>query len=101
MSVIFMRNSLGALNACCIRYTIIVETMLVEHHAIFDHLLSGCREAAMAALEAHVRRSLEPNIERLCRLAPLPEKFRTPFLVQVDEPASGATPRSSRSSVPL
>ena len=55
----------------------------------------------MAALEAHVRRSFEPNIERLCRLAPLPEKLRTPFLVQVDEPASGATPRSSRSSVPL
>ena len=96
-----MRNSLGALNAYCIRYAIIVETMLVEHHAIFDHLLSGCREAATAALEAHVRRSLEPNIERLCRLAPLPEKSRTPFLVQVDEPASGATPRSSRSSVPL
>jgi DNA-binding GntR family transcriptional regulator len=73
-----------------------IGTMLVEHHAIFDHLLAGRREAAMAALEAHVRRSLEPNIERLRRLGPLPEKLRTPFLVQVDEPADRTISRGGR-----
>ena len=60
-----------------------IETMLTEHHAIYDFLLAGERQAAMAALEAHVRRSLEPNIERLKRIGSLPEALRPPFLIQV------------------
>ena len=36
---------------------------------------------AMAMLEAHLRRSLEPNIELLRKLGPLPEDRRPPYLV--------------------
>ena len=38
--------------------------MLAEHLAIYDFLLARRKRAAMAALKAHIRRSLEPNIER-------------------------------------
>jgi DNA-binding GntR family transcriptional regulator len=61
-----------------------IETMLTEHLAIFDHLLAGEKEAAMTALEAHVRRSLEPNIARLERLGPLPEALERSFLVRTE-----------------
>jgi len=37
----------------------------------------------MAALEAHLRRSLQPNIELLRKLAPLPKGRRPPYLVPV------------------
>jgi DNA-binding GntR family transcriptional regulator len=60
-----------------------IETMLVEHHAIYDFLLAGEKQAAMAALEAHIRRSLEPNIERLKRIGSAPEATRPPFLILV------------------
>jgi DNA-binding GntR family transcriptional regulator len=60
-----------------------IETMLAEHHAIYDFLLAGDRRAAMGALKAHIRRSLEPNIERLKRIGSLPESLRPPFLIQV------------------
>jgi DNA-binding GntR family transcriptional regulator len=65
-----------------------IETMLVEHHAIYDFLLAGEKQAAMAALEAHIRRSLEPNINRLKRIGSAPEAFRPPFLIQVGLPKS-------------
>ena len=58
-----------------------IETMLGEHLAIFDHVLARRKKQAMMALEAHVRRSLEPNIERLKKLGPIPEELRPPFLV--------------------
>ena len=57
--------------------------MLAEHLAIYDFLLAGDRQAAMAALDAHIRRSLEPNIERLKRIGSMPESLRPPFLIQV------------------
>ena len=60
-----------------------IETMLAEHHAIYDFLLARDKRAAMAALKAHIRRSLEPNIERLKRIGSLPELLRPPFLIQV------------------
>ena len=60
-----------------------IETMLAEHHAIYDCLLAHDKRAAMAALKAHIRRSLEPNIERLRRIGSLPESLRPPFLIQV------------------
>ena len=43
----------------------------------------GRRAAAMAALEAHLRRSLEPNIELLRKLGPLGDGRRPPYLVPV------------------
>jgi DNA-binding GntR family transcriptional regulator len=60
-----------------------IETMLAEHHAIYDFLLAGEKRAAMVALEAHIRRSLEPNIERLKRIGSMPDASRPPFLIQV------------------
>jgi DNA-binding GntR family transcriptional regulator len=60
-----------------------IETMLAEHHEIYDFLLAGEKQAAMAALEAHIRRSLEPNIERLKRIGSMPKALRPPFLIQV------------------
>jgi DNA-binding GntR family transcriptional regulator len=60
-----------------------IETMLAEHRAVYDFLLARDRLAAVAALKAHIRRSLEPNIERLKRIGSLPESLRPPFLIQV------------------
>ncbi len=60
-----------------------IETMLAEHRAVYDFLLARDRRAAVAALKAHIRRSLEPNIERLKRIGSLPELLRPPFLIQV------------------
>ena len=60
-----------------------IETMLAEHHSIYDFLLAGERQEAMAALDAHIRRSLEPNIDRLKRIGSMPEALRPPFLIQV------------------
>jgi DNA-binding GntR family transcriptional regulator len=60
-----------------------IEMMLAEHHEIYDLLLAGEKRAAMAALEAHIRRSLEPNIKRLKRIGSMPEALRPPFLIQV------------------
>src|ERR1700686_3486634 len=57
-----------------------IETMLVEHHAIYDFLLAGEKQAAMAALEAHIRRSLEPNIYRVKRMGSEPARFHSTFL---------------------
>ena len=57
--------------------------MLAEHLAIYDLLLARKKQAAMAALKAHIGRSLEPNIERLKRIGSLPKSLRPPFLIQV------------------
>ena len=45
-----------------------IDLMLAEHLTIFDHILAGRKRRAMAALEAHIRRSLQPNVDRLTRL---------------------------------
>ena len=58
-----------------------IETMVAEHLAIFAHLIAGRKKAAMAALEAHLRRSLQPNIDLLKGLAALPDERRPPYLV--------------------
>jgi DNA-binding GntR family transcriptional regulator len=58
-----------------------IETMLAEHLAIFRHILAGRKKQATTALEAHVRRSMEPNVARLKILSPLPEERRPPFLM--------------------
>jgi DNA-binding GntR family transcriptional regulator len=58
-----------------------IETMLSEHLAIYDLVLAGRKQAAMTALGAHIRRSLEPNLDRLARIGSLPESRRPPFLI--------------------
>jgi DNA-binding GntR family transcriptional regulator len=58
-----------------------IATMVAEHRAIFDHLLAGRTPVAKAALEQHLRRSLEPNVALLRRLGPLPDGQRPPYLV--------------------
>jgi DNA-binding GntR family transcriptional regulator len=65
-----------------------IEAMLAEHLAIYDLLIAGMKQAAMAALEAHIRRSLEPNIERLRRIGAMPDSLRPPFLVLVRNPTA-------------
>jgi DNA-binding GntR family transcriptional regulator len=65
-----------------------IETMVAEHVAILSALNAGRRADAMAALEAHLRRSLQPNIELLRKLAPLPQGRRPPYLVPVALPSS-------------
>lgn len=57
---------------------------LEEHLGIYDMILARKKRAAMQALEAHVKRALEPNVERLRRLGPLPDSLRPPFLLPVD-----------------
>jgi len=64
-----------------------LETMVSEHVNIFSLILAKKKRDAMAALEAHVRRSLQPSIDRLERLGPLPEERRPSFLIPA--PSSG------------
>jgi DNA-binding GntR family transcriptional regulator len=58
-----------------------IVTMAAEHGAIFDRLIAGRVAAAAGALEAHLRRSLEPNIALLKSLGPLPASACPPYLV--------------------
>jgi DNA-binding GntR family transcriptional regulator len=60
-----------------------IETMFEEHLAIFDLVLAGRKRQATAALEAHIRRSLDPNLARLKRLGSLPDDLRQSFLIPV------------------
>ena len=55
-----------------------------EHLEIYDLVSRRDKEGARAALESHVKRALEPNIERLRRLDPLPDSVRPSFLVPAD-----------------
>jgi DNA-binding GntR family transcriptional regulator len=54
---------------------------LEEHLEIYDLILARKKHAATQALEGHVKRALEPNVERLHKLGPLPESLRPPFLI--------------------
>ena len=60
-----------------------IETMVAEHIAILSALAANRHAEAMATLDAHLRRSLNPNIELLRKLAPLPKSRRPPYLVPV------------------
>ena len=55
--------------------------MFAEHRQIYNALLDGNPEFAAAALEAHLRRALRPNLELLARLEPLSDAHRPPYLV--------------------
>lgn len=60
-----------------------LSTMLAEHRGIYDHLLAGDLDAACRALEAHLRRSMIPNIDMIRRLGPMPDNLKVPYLVPV------------------
>jgi DNA-binding GntR family transcriptional regulator len=70
--------------------------MLEDHHAIYELILAGNRKAAMRSLEAHVKRALEPNIERLRHIGTLPESQRPPFLLPVDSQSLSGNQRRKR-----
>jgi DNA-binding GntR family transcriptional regulator len=55
--------------------------MFAEHIQIYDALLEGNPESAAAALEAHLRRALRPNLDLLARLEPLADERRPSYLV--------------------
>ncbi|MCB1488953.1 MAG: GntR family transcriptional regulator [Bauldia sp.] len=58
----------------------VISLMVGEHIDILGHVLAGRREKAMAAMEAHLRRSLAQNIETVRKLGPMPDEIRLPFL---------------------
>jgi DNA-binding GntR family transcriptional regulator len=68
---------------------------LEEHLEIFDLLLQRKTSQAMLALEGHLRRSVEPNLERMRRLGGLPDSKRPAFLIPVDAVPISA-PRSHK-----
>jgi DNA-binding GntR family transcriptional regulator len=57
--------------------------MASEHILIYEALASRDINLAASTLEAHLRRSLKPNLDILHRLGSMPEELRPPFLVQV------------------
>ena len=60
-----------------------LSTMLAEHRGIYDRLLFGDLDAACSALEAHLRRSMHPNIDMINRLGKMPDGLKVPYLVPV------------------
>jgi DNA-binding GntR family transcriptional regulator len=58
-----------------------VEVMLIEHLSIFENLINGEPQKARTALERHLRRSVDSNVQRLGTLGALPEARRVPFLI--------------------
>jgi DNA-binding GntR family transcriptional regulator len=60
-----------------------IAIMLSEHLAVLDHLIAGNIDAAAAVLEAHIKRSLQPNTENCLRLGPLPPEKRPVYLTPV------------------
>lgn len=60
-----------------------ITTMLGEHRRIYDLLLAGDVEGAGQGLEAHLRRSLRPNVEIIGRLGPMPAAAQVPYLQPV------------------
>lgn len=57
--------------------------MASEHIMIYESLEAGDIDLAASMLDAHLRRSMKPNLDILQRLGPLPDALRPPFLVQV------------------
>ena len=72
-----------------------IATMISEHRAIVHHLLRGRTVEAAASLEAHLRRSVEPTIELMRTLGPLPDDRRPPYLIPIK--VAGTSSRRSTS----
>jgi DNA-binding GntR family transcriptional regulator len=60
--------------------------MAAEHIQIYDALLEGSPESAAAALEGHLRRSLQPNLDLMSRLEPLSSEHRPAYLFPIRYP---------------
>lgn len=60
-----------------------ITRMSSEHVSIYEALLASDISQACSLLEAHLHRSLKPNLEILGRLGALPDALRLPYLVQV------------------
>ena len=60
-----------------------ITLMASEHGLIYEALLGNDPNLAASVLESHLRRSLKPNLGMLQRLAPLPDRLRPPYLIQV------------------
>ena len=58
-----------------------IVTMVSEHIAVLGHSRRGQVEAAMRALQNHLKRSVQPNIDLLTRLGTIPEALRPPYLL--------------------
>lgn len=60
-----------------------IRLMADEHRLVYRNLLDNELDRAAAVLEAHLKRSLEPNLKMLEQLRPLPDRLRPPYLTQV------------------
>lgn len=60
-----------------------IRLMADEHMLVYRSLLANDLEHAARTLEAHLKRSLGPNLKMLEKLRPLPEHLRPPYLSQV------------------
>jgi DNA-binding GntR family transcriptional regulator len=63
----------------------VIGVMIAEHTAILGHIRGGRPAAARKALETHLNRSLEQNIELMRQLGPLPVDRRPPYLLPVGD----------------
>jgi DNA-binding GntR family transcriptional regulator len=61
-----------------------MQTLLVEHEAVFQCLIEGRLCEAVAELESHLRRSVAPSMELISRLDSLPATRRVPFLTRIE-----------------
>jgi DNA-binding GntR family transcriptional regulator len=61
-----------------------MRTLLDEHETVFQHLIEGRLNEAMAALENHLRRSVAPSMELMSRFVSLPAARRVPFLTKIE-----------------
>lgn len=58
-----------------------IGTMMRDHETVYRALLDDDIDKAATALEAHLRRSLEPCLNMLAQLPPIPDNIRPPYLV--------------------
>jgi DNA-binding GntR family transcriptional regulator len=63
-----------------------IGTMLSEHRIVVRHLLRRRVSEAATELRAHLRRSVEPTIDLMRTLGPLPDNHRPPYLVAIKAP---------------
>ena len=59
-------------------------TLLDEHEAVLQHLIDDRLSEAMAALDRHLRRSVEPSMELMSRFDTLPAARRAPYLTKIE-----------------
>jgi len=58
-----------------------IEQMSAEHIQVYSALLAGDLELAASTLEAHLRRSLTPNLTMLAQLPAIPDALLPPYLL--------------------